>query len=195
MEEKVNKELFLKNFPLIKKIELMTGNFFGFYENKCITVVGDRVRIATDTPPYVKPDKGNAEPDVYIDRARFFSAFGKLHIENWLKHYSPLRHGIAVCDGDWWRLSIYYSNRKRRLEISGSNDYPEEFERLIRLLNKRPKQKSIEEKWEGSEISILPPKGKGEDKKEVKKLLANPSTSPEEKARLIEKLYENIDIM
>ena len=50
------------------------------------------------------------------------------------------------------------------------------------------KQKTIHEKWEDDGITILPPK-------EIMKQLQDPNKSSEEKADLIEKLYEGIDIV
>ena len=52
-------------------------------------------------------------------------------------------------------------------------------------------QKTIFEKWENDEITILPPK---KSKKEILKELRDPNTPESEKAKLLEMLYEGIDI-
>ena len=52
-------------------------------------------------------------------------------------------------------------------------------------------QKTIFEKWENDEITILPPK---KSKKEILKELRDPNTPEQEKAKLLEMLYEGIDI-
>ena len=52
-------------------------------------------------------------------------------------------------------------------------------------------QKTIFEKWENDEITILPPK---KSKKEILKELRDPDTPESEKAKLLEMLYEGIDI-
>lgn len=53
-------------------------------------------------------------------------------------------------------------------------------------------QKTIHEKWEESEITILPPKKL--TKKEIKEKLQDPSLSSDEKNELVELLYECIDV-
>ena len=52
-------------------------------------------------------------------------------------------------------------------------------------------QKTIFEKWENDEITILPPK---KSKKEILKELRDPNTPEQEKAKLLEMLYEGIDV-
>ena len=52
-------------------------------------------------------------------------------------------------------------------------------------------QKTIFEKWENDEITILPPK---KSKKEILKELRDPDTPESEKAKLLEMLYEGIDV-
>ena len=52
-------------------------------------------------------------------------------------------------------------------------------------------QKTIFEKWENDKITILPPK---KSKKEILKELRDPDTPEQEKAKLLEMLYEGIDI-
>ena len=52
-------------------------------------------------------------------------------------------------------------------------------------------QKTIFEKWENDEITILPPK---KSKKEILKELRDPDTPEQEKAKLLEMLYEGIDV-
>ena len=52
-------------------------------------------------------------------------------------------------------------------------------------------QKTIFEKWKNDEITILPPK---KSKKEILKELRDPNTPEQEKAKLLEMLYEGIDI-
>ena len=52
-------------------------------------------------------------------------------------------------------------------------------------------KKTIFEKWENDEITILPPK---KSKKEILKELRDPDTPEQEKAKLLEMLYEGIDV-
>ena len=52
-------------------------------------------------------------------------------------------------------------------------------------------QKTIFEKWENDEITILTPK---KSKKEILKELRDPDTPEQEKAKLLEMLYEGIDV-
>ena len=52
-------------------------------------------------------------------------------------------------------------------------------------------QKTIFEKWENDEITIRPPK---KSKKEILKELRDPDTPESEKAKLLEMLYEGIDV-
>lgn len=52
-------------------------------------------------------------------------------------------------------------------------------------------QKTIFEKWENDEITILPPK---KSKKEILKELRDPNTPEQEKAKLMNMLYEGIDV-
>lgn len=52
-------------------------------------------------------------------------------------------------------------------------------------------EKTIFEKWENDEITILPPK---KSKKEILKELRDPDTPEQEKAKLMNMLYEGIDV-
>ena len=54
-------------------------------------------------------------------------------------------------------------------------------------------QKTIHEKWDEGGITILPPKEKL-SKKEIKEKLQDPNLSSDEKNKLVEMLYEGIEI-
>ena len=73
-----------------------------------------------------------------------------------------------------------------------SEDYlfsPEHFA----IIDDNTEQKTIHEKWEDSEITILPPKEKL-TKAQIKEKLRDPNLPNEEKNELVEKLYEGIEI-
>ena len=57
--------------------------------------------------------------------------------------------------------------------------------------DKHEDQKTIFEKWEEDEITILPPK---KSKKEILKELRDPDTPEAEKDKLMDMLYEGIDV-
>ena len=46
-----------------------------------------------------------------------------------------MRFGYCVLDGTQWNVSFEYSNGKKTLEISGSNDYPYNFDEFAEIFD------------------------------------------------------------
>lgn len=59
----------------------------------------------------------------------------RLYIGEWRKNYDPERFGYCVLDGTQWNVSFEYSNGHKKVEFSGSNDYPYNFNEFIDIFN------------------------------------------------------------
>ena len=46
-----------------------------------------------------------------------------------------MRFGYCVLDGTQWSITFEYSNGKKTLEISGSNDYPYNFDDFAEIFD------------------------------------------------------------
>ena len=159
--ERINASL-----PHIFKVEFSINGYSTGYEEKTYFIDGDKVTTTTDRAYYNTPPEPLDFEDEEMDKDTLIEGLADLHIGEWRTEYDPSRFDIAICDGVSWYLNIYFSNGHRPVKIDGCNAYPYNFERLLELfdiqlfsmddLKETRVQKTIYEKWEDSEISILP---------------------------------------
>lgn len=113
---------FEDNIPYINKVAFCAGIHMGPYKTKTITVVDDKVHIASSSSETEE-----------MDKEEFLEAFKNLHIGEWRKNYNTQRFGVWVMDGTYWHLEIYFSNGHRAIKIDGDNAYPYNFDQLLEL--------------------------------------------------------------
>ena len=124
---------FDENIPHINKVVFAIGGYFGGYQTKTYTVIGEKIYVSTEHSLDIEPkdDYPKIEP---LDKEDFLEQLESLHIGEWHKHYNTERFGYTVLDGTQWDLEIYFSNDYRPVKIYGSNAYPYNFDRLIELV-------------------------------------------------------------
>lgn len=119
-QEKYDME-FQRSIGNISKITFEIGGFFEGRTESVIEFTGSEARLSQ----YKTFDCDQKE--IVLDREEVLDALEQLHIGEWEKCYDPIRFGYCVLDGTQWNVSFEYSNEKDKLEISGSNDYPYNF--------------------------------------------------------------------
>lgn len=121
---------FQANISDICKLELTIWCFDCKIKARSYTVCDEEIRFDVTDPFDV------FDPELYdedMDREGLFDAVANLHIGEWRRRYDPSRFGYEVLDGESWQLCIYYSDGKRKIEISGDNSYPYNFGDLLQL--------------------------------------------------------------
>ena len=126
---KVKAADFDENIPYICKMEFIIGGYFGGYDILIYTIDGDNVYRSFQhsySTHYVDNEIGNV---INMDTADFLCEFAKLHIGEWNSVY----YDNNICDGTQWNLDIYYSNGCEPVKFFGSNEYPYNFNKLLKL--------------------------------------------------------------
>lgn len=124
---------FDNNIPYINKIEFCIGGYFGGYETKTYTIVGDKIHTHIEHSLNITPSNiGDAEIEPF-DKEEFLEQIDSLRIGEWRNNYNTKRFGIMVMDGTQWHLEIYFSNGHKPVKIYGDNAYPYNFDRLLEL--------------------------------------------------------------
>ena len=121
---------FQRNIGNISKITFEIGGFFEGRTEYVIEFTGDNAHL-TQSKIYSYEQKEQS----VIDREEVLDALEELHIGEWEKCYDPMRFGYCVLDGTQWNVSFEYSNGKKTLEISGSNDYPYNFDEFAEIFD------------------------------------------------------------
>ena len=127
--EKADME-FQRNIGNISKITFEIGGFFEGRTEYVIEFAGDDA-LLTQSKIYSYDTKEQS----VIDREEVLDALEELHIGEWEKCYDPMRFGYCVLDGTQWSITFEYSNGKKTLEISGSNDYPYNFDDFAEIFD------------------------------------------------------------
>lgn len=117
----------MRKIKSIKEFEFSIGGCFGDTEKLCIK---DGI---------VKAWKLESLYELFIDKEiqgtpidninLLVSQLNKLQILSWNKEYWK-----PVCDGTQWELKITYNGNLKK-HVHGSNDYPDNFNELIKILN------------------------------------------------------------
>lgn len=121
---------FQRNIGNISKITFEVGGFFEGRTEYVVEFVGEEA-ILTQSKIYSYDTKEQS----VIDREEVLVALEELHIGEWEKCYDPMRFGYCVLDGTQWSITFEYSNGKKTLEISGSNDYPYNFDDFAEIFD------------------------------------------------------------
>ena len=121
---------FQRNIGNISKITFEIGDFFEGRIEYVIEFSGDDA-LLTQSKIYSYDIKEQS----VIDKEEVLDALEELHIGEWEKCYDPMRFGYCVLDGTQWSVTFEYSNGKKTLEISGSNDYPYNFDDFAEIFD------------------------------------------------------------
>ena len=109
----------------IKEIALMVGTQGDGYTDNVITFEGNKVLRASDNFMQHKYDSG----EIKLSKEDFLNEFNKIGIEDWNDSYIIFKN----IDGYSWELNVFYTDGEKLIK-KGSNDYPENFDELINLL-------------------------------------------------------------
>ncbi len=110
----------------MEKMVFSIGGFFGGYETRTYSVVGDKVFMNVDHT--LKDEKAPAT--IAFTKEEFITGITELHIGEWKKSYSnPL-----ILDGTQWELEFIFCGKTEPVRIDGSNSYPYNFNDLLDYL-------------------------------------------------------------
>ncbi|MDD6646324.1 MAG: hypothetical protein PUF60_00715 [Firmicutes bacterium] len=121
---------FQRNIGNISKISFEIGGFFEGRTEYVIEFAGNDALLSQS-----KIYSYDTKEKSVIDREGVLDALQDLHIGEWEKCYDPMRFGYCVLDGTQWSITFEYSNGKHTLEISGSNDYPYNFDEFAEIFD------------------------------------------------------------
>ena len=109
----------------IKEIALMVGTQGDGYTDNVITFEGDKVLRTSDNFMQHKYYSG----ELKLKKEDFLNEFNKIVVEEWNDSYIIFKN----IDGYSWELNVFYKDGEKTIK-KGSNDYPENFDELINLL-------------------------------------------------------------
>lgn len=133
--KKENKaEEFDVNIEAICKIIFSIGGSFRGYETRIYTIDGDELIEEVENSLMLSPSSIDEPMMCEFGKEDLLDGIRRLHIGEWLRHYSPRRWNMAVMDGTQWSLEIQFSNGYKTVKIDGDNDYPYNFDELQDLL-------------------------------------------------------------
>ena len=129
------------SMPYASKVIFSKGCYLTGGIAKIFTIGENTLFASTQTFLHIE------EPDL-LDiseyREEFLEELADLHLERWRRHYDLYRYGMAVMDGESWKLEIQFSNGHRPLKITGENAYPFAFYYLEDVLGLPFEQKDDE---------------------------------------------------
>ena len=111
----------------IQKLVFSIGGYFGGYETRTYTVSEDKVMLDMEHSFILKPS--NLPIYSPLTKTELINGLKELHIGEWKKKYID----PYVLDGTQWELELFFDDRKP-VKISGSNDFPYNFDDLLELL-------------------------------------------------------------
>ena len=102
----------------LHKLVFSIGGYFGGFETKTYTVIGDKVVLKAEhtfkrLPVICYP----------LTKEEFVSGLKEIHIGEWRKSYCA-PHEL---DGTQWEMEIYFEGNRKAVRISGSNAFPYNF--------------------------------------------------------------------
>ena len=126
MKSKKVGKAFLNHVACIEKLVFTDGGFFDGYRTTTVHFEGDQVVYevihSLSPAPFF--------PEIDLDKSEFIAELQSLHLEDWDREYvNP-----GILDGEQWKLTIQFSDRKRPLKIYGDNAYPPNFEEFQKLM-------------------------------------------------------------
>lgn len=120
------------NIPYISEIKLCVGAYLGGGVEKTLKIRDDGV--LTEVKGLLSFDEVDGGGAV-LNKSELLQSLSELHIGRWRSRYDLSRASIFVCDGVYWSLEVCYSNGERTRKFSGSNRFPDNFERLLKIFD------------------------------------------------------------
>ncbi len=126
--EELRDQEFNASLQYMKRFIFIYGGFAGIHK-KVYTISGDEVLCETESMiKTLSADHPEEEP---LDREEFLREIAKLHLGEWKKNYID----DTILDGVQWSIEIQYEDGRKPVHFYGSNDFPYNFDELLRLLN------------------------------------------------------------
>ena len=125
-------EEFERNIRYISEIRLSVCNFVGGDSELTFRVCDGGAVIESGGFSVRGPIEAERSS---VDKRRFLKCVSRLNIGEWRRNYDSSRFGIFFLDGVSWRLDFRYSGGKRTKRFGGSNAFPYNFEKLLKLFN------------------------------------------------------------
>ena len=112
----------------MKRFVFDYGGYFGGYERRTYTVIGEKVLFDLEHSLYLKPS--NLPIYEPFTKDEFIKGIAELHIGEWKRSYvDPM-----VLDGTQWSIDIEYEGDHKPVHIDGSNAFPYNFDDLLEFL-------------------------------------------------------------
>ena len=118
----------------ISQIEFSITSYLVGCEDKTFVILGDKVIIHTERE-YRKKDFDKISYDEEICKERIVSGLQTLNVLKWRRNYVPPNFDFPICVTVSWYLNIYFSDGHRPVKICGCNNYPHNFEGLLKLFD------------------------------------------------------------
>lgn len=133
-KQEIKADEFDANIEAVSKVIFSIGGYFGGYETRTYTIDGDELITDVEHSLILKPSNIDEPMICEFGKEDLLDGIRRLHIGEWLRHYSPRRWNMMVMDGTQWSLEIQFSNGYKTVKIDGDNDYPYNFDELQDLL-------------------------------------------------------------
>ncbi len=121
------KSAFDDELEYIQELTFLIGGYFGGYETRTYTVIGDMVFLDEDKSSIHSFD---LPIRFHFSKEEFIAGLKEIQIGNWKEEYID----PTVLDGTHWELEICFCGERKPIIISGSNDYPDNFKALTDFL-------------------------------------------------------------
>lgn len=119
----------------IKEISFMIGTQGDGFTDNVIKFSRNKVERKSENFMYHK----NYDDILKLDKKTFLEEFEKLNVEEWKDSYVVFRH----INGYSWELNVFYKNGEKLIK-KGSNDYPENMDEFLSLLEIEFERDSLE---------------------------------------------------
>lgn len=126
MKSKKVGKAFLNHIACIEKLIFTDGGFFDGYRTTTVQFEGDQVVYEVKHSLSPAP----SFPEIDLDKSEFIAKLQSLHLEDWDREYV----NSGILDGEQWKLTIRFSDKKRPLKIYGDNAYPPNFKEFQKLM-------------------------------------------------------------
>lgn len=109
----------------IKEIAFMIGTQGDGYNDNVITFEGEEVKKAYENFMYSRYENSTLSHS----KQEFLEKLSEIDVENWKDSYIV----FGTVDGYSWELNVYYEDGEKLIK-KGANDYPENMDELLDLL-------------------------------------------------------------
>ncbi len=118
----------------VSRIEFSITSCLEGCEEKTYIIVDDKVIAHTKRERW-KDDFSKTSYVEEMCKESFIFGLTELNLMKWRSDYSPQTFNYPICNTASWFLKIFFSNDHRPVEICGCNNYPRNFEGLMKLFD------------------------------------------------------------